>query len=111
MKIGLIDYDMLEKTATLFRPKLIIAGASAYPRDIDYARFRKVRPLISSFSGIIILIICFSASYDFFLYKKLITSLYTMKDCRLSWCFPYDGYGSHKWACCCICSCGSLSVR
>ncbi|CAJ2658723.1 unnamed protein product [Trifolium pratense] len=38
---GLIDYDMLEKTAALFRPKLIIAGASAYPRDIDYARFRK----------------------------------------------------------------------
>ncbi|KAL6985506.1 Serine hydroxymethyltransferase 3, chloroplastic [Sarracenia purpurea var. burkii] len=28
---GLVDYDMLEKTATLFRPKLIIAGASAYP--------------------------------------------------------------------------------
>ena len=40
--IGLIDYDMLEKTATLFRPKLIIAGASAYPRDIDYPRMRKV---------------------------------------------------------------------
>ncbi|KAL5066186.1 hypothetical protein RYX36_027923 [Vicia faba] len=28
---GLIDYDMLEKTASIFRPKLIIAGASAYP--------------------------------------------------------------------------------
>ena len=40
--IGLIDYDMLEKTATLFRPKLIIAGASAYPRDIDSPRMRKV---------------------------------------------------------------------
>jgi len=40
--IGLIDYDMLEKTAILFRPKLIIAGASAYPRDIDYPRMRKV---------------------------------------------------------------------
>ncbi|KHN47361.1 Serine hydroxymethyltransferase, mitochondrial [Glycine soja] len=39
---GLIDYDMLEKTATLFRPKLIVAGASAYPRDIDYPRMRKV---------------------------------------------------------------------
>lgn len=33
---------MLEKTANLFRPKLIIAGASAYPRDIDYPRMRKV---------------------------------------------------------------------
>ncbi|KAE9458511.1 hypothetical protein C3L33_09589, partial [Rhododendron williamsianum] len=39
---GLVDYDMLEKTATLFRPKLIIAGASAYPRDFDYRRMRKV---------------------------------------------------------------------
>lgn len=29
---GIIDYDMLEKTATLYRPKLIVAGASAYPR-------------------------------------------------------------------------------
>lgn len=40
---GLVDYDMLEKTAILFRPKLIIAGASAYPRDFDYPRMRKVR--------------------------------------------------------------------
>ncbi|QCD77921.1 glycine hydroxymethyltransferase [Vigna unguiculata] len=39
---GLIDYDMLEKTAILFRPKLIVAGASAYSRDIDYPRMRKV---------------------------------------------------------------------
>lgn len=33
---------MLEKTAALFRPKLIIAGASAYSRDFDYPRMRKV---------------------------------------------------------------------
>jgi len=39
---GLIDYDRLEENAALFRPKLIIAGASAYPRDWDYARLRKV---------------------------------------------------------------------
>ncbi|KAJ6361594.1 hypothetical protein OIU78_002095 [Salix suchowensis] len=38
---GLVDYDMLEKTAILFRPKLIIAGASAFPRDFDYPRMRK----------------------------------------------------------------------
>ncbi|RZC60579.1 hypothetical protein C5167_022331 [Papaver somniferum] len=43
---GLIDYDMLEKTATLFRPKLIIVGASAYPRDFDYPRMRKERELL-----------------------------------------------------------------
>lgn len=39
---GFVDYDMLEKTAILFRPKIIIAGASAYPRDFDYPRLRKV---------------------------------------------------------------------
>eukprot|EP00744_Colponema_vietnamica_P000473 GILI01000862.1.p2 GENE.GILI01000862.1~~GILI01000862.1.p2 ORF type:complete len:451 (+),score=160.79 GILI01000862.1:110-1462(+) len=39
---GLIDYDKLEETAKIFRPKLIIAGASAYPRDFDYARFKKI---------------------------------------------------------------------
>ncbi|CAL0334690.1 unnamed protein product [Lupinus luteus] len=46
---GLIDYDMLEKTAILFRPKLIVAGASAYPREIDYARFRKIADEVGAF--------------------------------------------------------------
>ena len=41
-KTGIIDYDALERNAELFRPKLIIAGASAYPRNYDYARMRKV---------------------------------------------------------------------
>ena len=39
---GLIDYDSLEETAKKERPKLIICGASAYSRDWDYARIRKV---------------------------------------------------------------------
>ncbi|CAL9096009.1 unnamed protein product [Musa acuminata var. zebrina] len=39
---GYIDYDQLEKSATLFRPKLIVAGASAYARLYDYERIRKV---------------------------------------------------------------------
>ncbi|RRT85876.1 hypothetical protein B296_00001167 [Ensete ventricosum] len=38
---GYIDYDKLEEKALDFRPKLIICGGSAYPRDWDYARFRK----------------------------------------------------------------------
>ncbi|KAL3650764.1 Serine hydroxymethyltransferase 3, chloroplastic [Castilleja foliolosa] len=46
---GLVDYDMLEKTATLFRPKLIIAGASAYPRDFDYPRMRKIADAVDAF--------------------------------------------------------------
>ncbi|XP_050376034.1 serine hydroxymethyltransferase 3, chloroplastic isoform X2 [Argentina anserina] len=46
---GLIDYDMLEKTSTLFRPKLIIVGASAYPRDFDYPRMRKIADAAGAF--------------------------------------------------------------
>lgn len=46
---GLVDYDMLEKTAILFRPKLIIAGASAYPRDFDYPRMRKIADTVGAF--------------------------------------------------------------
>ncbi|MBY0200573.1 serine hydroxymethyltransferase [Priestia megaterium] len=38
----LIDYDELEIIAKKEKPKLIIAGASAYPRTIDFARFRKI---------------------------------------------------------------------
>lgn len=39
---GLIDYDTLEKTAILFRPKLIVAGFSAYTRHYDYPRMRQI---------------------------------------------------------------------
>lgn len=39
---GLVDYDALEKTAKEVKPKMIICGASAYSRDWDYARIRKV---------------------------------------------------------------------
>ncbi|CAM8952816.1 unnamed protein product [Rhodiola kirilowii] len=46
---GIVDYDMLEKTAILFRPKLIIAGASAYPRDFDYPRMRKIADAVGAF--------------------------------------------------------------
>jgi glycine hydroxymethyltransferase len=46
---GLIDYDALEATATLFRPKLIIAGASAYPRDFDYKRFRAIADKVGAY--------------------------------------------------------------
>ncbi|MFK7785607.1 MAG: serine hydroxymethyltransferase [Crocinitomicaceae bacterium] len=39
---GLVDYDALEAKAREVKPKLIICGASAYSRDWDYARIRKV---------------------------------------------------------------------
>jgi glycine hydroxymethyltransferase len=45
---GLIDYEMLEEKARTEKPKLIIAGASAYSRDIDYARIRKVADEINA---------------------------------------------------------------
>ncbi|RHW36566.1 serine hydroxymethyltransferase [Lysinibacillus yapensis] len=38
----LIDYDEVEELAIKEQPKLIIAGASAYPRTIDFARFRQI---------------------------------------------------------------------
>ncbi len=39
---GLVDYEMLESKAREVQPKLIICGASAYSRDWDYARIRRV---------------------------------------------------------------------
>ena len=39
---GYIDYDDLEYRAKMFLPKMIIAGASAYPRDFDYERLRQI---------------------------------------------------------------------
>lgn len=41
-KDGLVDFEELEKRVTLFNPKLVIVGASAYPRDFDYSRFKKI---------------------------------------------------------------------
>lgn len=39
---GLIDYDMVAEIAEKEKPKMIIAGASAYSREIDYKRFREI---------------------------------------------------------------------
>lgn len=38
----LIDYDQVEELALIHKPRLIMAGASSYPRDIDYQRFRDI---------------------------------------------------------------------
>ena len=46
---GLLDYEMLEEKARAEKPKVIICGASAYSRDIDYARIRKVANEINAF--------------------------------------------------------------
>merc|ERR1719262_1647034 len=39
---GLIDFDELRKQALLFRPAMILCGASAYPREIDFKKFREI---------------------------------------------------------------------
>ena len=41
-KTGRIDYDELERIALESKPKLILAGASAYPREIDFKRIREI---------------------------------------------------------------------
>lgn len=39
---GVLNYDHIQKIAEQEKPKMIIAGASAYPRDIDFKRFREI---------------------------------------------------------------------
>jgi glycine hydroxymethyltransferase len=46
---GRIDYDNVEKLAKEHKPKLITVGASAYPRDIDFKRFREIADSIGAF--------------------------------------------------------------
>jgi glycine hydroxymethyltransferase len=46
---GIIDYEMLEEKARTAKPKLIICGASAYSRDIDYKRIRAVADEVGAF--------------------------------------------------------------
>ena len=46
---GLIDYEELRKNALLFRPKCIIAGGSAYPRDWDYQKISQVAKEVGAF--------------------------------------------------------------
>src|SRR6476660_6831136 len=65
---GLIDYEMLEEKARKERPSLIICGASAYSRDIDYARIRKVADEINAF------VLCDMAHPAGLIAKGLLTS-------------------------------------
>ena len=46
---GFIDYDQLEKLAKENKPKLIVAGASAYPRAIDFERISKVAKEVGAY--------------------------------------------------------------
>ncbi len=46
---NLIDYDEVERLANEHKPKLIIAGGSAYPRVIDFKRFREIADSVGAF--------------------------------------------------------------
>jgi glycine hydroxymethyltransferase len=46
---GMLDYEELERLAHTEKPKLIIAGGSAYPRFIDYARIRRVADAVGAY--------------------------------------------------------------
>ncbi len=46
---GTIDYDALRKTAKECKPKLILAGASAYPRTIDFKKFREIADEVGAY--------------------------------------------------------------
>lgn len=48
-KTEIIDYDEIERLAREHRPRLIIAGASAYPRIIDYERFRNIADQVGAY--------------------------------------------------------------
>ncbi len=46
---GKIDYDKAAELAKIHKPKLITVGASAYPRDIDFAKFREIADSVGAF--------------------------------------------------------------
>ncbi|ORZ40735.1 SHMT-domain-containing protein [Catenaria anguillulae PL171] len=48
-KSGYIDYDALDKSAALYRPKILIAGASAYARNYDYKRMRAIADKVGAY--------------------------------------------------------------
>jgi glycine hydroxymethyltransferase len=46
---GIIDYDQLEQNALMYRPKVLVAGTSAYCREIDYARMRQIADKVGAY--------------------------------------------------------------
>lgn len=44
-----LDYDEIERLALLYKPKMIIAGASAYPRKIDFKRFKEISEKVNAY--------------------------------------------------------------
>lgn len=49
LQTGYIDYDKLEEKAQDFRPKLLICGGSAYPREWDYKRLWQIARSVGAY--------------------------------------------------------------
>ena len=49
LETGIIDYDKLEENALMYRPKVLVAGTSAYCRLIDYKRMREIADLCGAY--------------------------------------------------------------
>ena len=49
LETGIIDYDRLEENALMYRPKVLVAGTSAYCRLIDYKRMREIADLCGAY--------------------------------------------------------------
>jgi glycine hydroxymethyltransferase len=49
VETGLIDYEEMERLAIEFKPKLLIAGASSYPRDWDYERMKRISDSVGAY--------------------------------------------------------------
>jgi len=65
---GYVDYDKLHEQAMLFRPKLLICGASAYPREWDYVKLRKTADEVGA------LLLCDMAHYSGLVAAKVLNS-------------------------------------
>ena len=46
---GFLDYDEIERLARTIKPKMMVCGASAYPRKIDFKRFREISDLVGAY--------------------------------------------------------------
>ncbi|KAI8799655.1 serine hydroxymethyltransferase [Cladochytrium replicatum] len=46
---GIVDFEKLQTLATAYRPKLIVAGASAYPRNWDYAKMKQIADTVGAY--------------------------------------------------------------
>ncbi|MDP4132093.1 MAG: serine hydroxymethyltransferase [Bacteroidota bacterium] len=71
---GLVDYDMMEQVAKKEKPRLLICGASAYSRDWDYPRIRKIADSVGA------LVMCDMAHPAGLIAKKLLSSPF--EDCH-----------------------------